>query len=288
MIKIVKKVLAHFGYRIERDFLIEDIDKYIELYGHESVKNKRFYNICVGTCFGFGGGINHPCWTNIDIDRSWKNDKDFPNSKECDPVKDIAHDLLSMKPIPVESSSAELVHSRFTVDRLTDDAAQYFMKEVYRILKTRGIFRLVSTDLDLDFRAYQNNDKKYYFWLSDRNSIEQLFLYHVVNQVSTLYPDKSTRKVTDDELKQLLKNMNYEKVMNYCTSLCSIEIQKENRYDHFNWWNQKKYERMLKNAGFKTFYRSAPEQSVSPVLRNSSYFDNKHIKVMMYMEAIKD
>jgi hypothetical protein len=181
-----------------------------------------------------------------------------------------------------------LVHSRFTVDRLTDEAAQLFFNEVYRILKKGGIFRIVSTNLDLDFRAYLNKDKNYFFWLSETVSIEQAFLFHMLTQVSTLYHDPSSEKISSEEFKNLVETMNYEDAMDYCTSKCSVEIHKKNRYDHFNWWNKKKYEKMLGLAGFKTIYSSAPEQSASPVLRNNYYFDNEHIKVMMYMEAVKN
>jgi hypothetical protein len=288
MKKIFKKILSYLGFELKKITNHDDTDLYIDLYGSESVKNRRFYNISTGAYKGFGGGINHPCWTNIDVDKPWKSDKYFPGGVECNPESDISHDLLSMKPIPVETATAELVHSRFTVDRLTDGAAQYFFNEVYRILKKGGIFRIVSTNLDLDFRAYKNNDKDYFFWLEENVSIEQAFLYHIVTQVSTLYNDPATKKITDEEFKQLLKTMNYEDALNYCVSRCSPEIHKNNRYDHFNWWNQKKYERMLSLAGFKTVYLSAPEQSASPVLRNNYYFDNEHLKVMMYMEAVKN
>lgn len=109
----------------------------------------------------------------------------------------------------------------------------------------------------------------------------------MVTQVSTYFDDSTTEKITAEEFKRLLKTMNYEDALNYCTSKCSVEIHKRNRYDHFNWWNKKKYKKMLNHAGFKSIYLSSPEQSASPVLRNSFYFDNVHNKVMMYMEAVK-
>jgi len=123
--------------------------------------------------------------------------------------------------------------------------------------------------------------------LGEKLSIEQMFLYHVVTQLSTIYPDPSSKKITDEELQELFHKMDYEEVMNYCVAQCSLEIQKRNRYDHFNWWNQNKFERMLSLAGFKAVFRSYPLQSAAPVMRNEYYFDNEHNKVMMYMETIK-
>lgn len=285
---ILKKFLRVAGYELNNITKSRyDVPLYLKHYGEDSVKNRCFYNISVGAYNGFGGGLHHPCWTNVDLDRPWKNDKYYPNSPEFNPKIDIAHDLLSMNPIPVESSTAELVHSRFTVDRLTDETAQYFFNEIFRILKKGGIFRIVSTNLDLDYRAYVNNDRDYFFWLEDDFTIEQMFLFHVVTQTSTNYHDSNTHKISDEELRQLFKKMNYEDVLNYCCSKCSIEIHKNNRYDHLNWWNQKKFGKMLNIAGFNSIYRSAAEQSASPVMRNEYYFDNDHMKVMMYMEAVK-
>jgi len=288
MITLLKKILKFLGFELLRiKKFNDDTILYIKLYGDESVKKRRFYNISAGACKGFGGGINHPCWTNIDVDKKWSSDPCFPDGAEYDPRRDIAHDLLSMKPLPVESDSAELVHSRFTVDRLTDEAALFFFKETHRILKKNGTFRIVSTDLDLDYRAYINKDKNYFFWLGDDFSIEQAFLYHVVTQVSTHYHDAVSIKITDQELRSLLQSMTYEDALTYCASRSSLEIHKQNRYDHFNWWNRKKFEKTLGLAGFKTIYLSAPEQSASPVMRNELFFDNDHLKVMMYMEAVK-
>jgi len=132
--KFLKSSLRDIGIDIKK-IRKSDVSLYVKLYGEESVKQRRFYNISVGAYKGFGGNINHPCWTNIDVDRPWKSDVYFPGSPEFNPDKDIAHDLLSMEPIPVESAIAELVHSRFTVDRLTDEAAQFFLMKFSAFLK---------------------------------------------------------------------------------------------------------------------------------------------------------
>jgi hypothetical protein len=76
--------------------------------------------------------------------------------------------------------------------------------------------------------------------------------------------------------------------MNHCTSKCSIETQREYRENHINWWNHKKLERKLKNAGFDIVSIVAPRQSSSPVMRNTGYFDTRANVVLLYMEAIKN
>ena len=288
MKKLLRAIFSCLGYELQKKRkTIEDLDVYKKLYGEESVSKRRFYNISAGAYKGFGGGINHPCWTNIDVDRSWKKDEFFPGAQEYNPDLDIAHDLLSMEPLPVDSCTAQLVHSRFAVDRITDEAARIFFKEIYRILKKGGIFRIVSTNVDIDLRAYLLNDMDYYFWLNQDVSIEQKFLFHVFSQTSSLYHDQSTQKISDEELRRYFKSMNWEDALNLCASKCSVEVHKNNRYDHFNWWNQMKFKRMLSSSGFKRIFLSHPTQSSAPVLRNKYYFDNEHNNVMMYFEGVK-
>lgn len=281
VIKIITKAFNYSGIDIRR-IKTSDTDKYIRLYGMESVEKRMFYNISAGAFIDFGCGIHHPCWTNIDVDLPWKYNKYKPGY-------DIVHDLLSIKSIPVESSTAELVHSRFTIASITDEAAQFFFNEVFRILKKGGIFRIVTPDIDLDYRAYVNNDMHFFYWFKNNKSvtIEQAFLFHVASQASTIHPTSPAERITDEQFRKLLDTMSLEDALNHCTSGCSVEFQKTHRIDHINWWNREKLERMLGQAGFKSVYLSAREQSASPVMRNNAYFDNIDNKFVMYMEAVK-
>jgi len=261
-----------------------DTDLYIKLYGKDSVEARRFYNISAGGHFDFGCGIHHPCWTNIDMDRNWKSAKCY------DPSKDIAHDLLTCNPIPVESSSAELVHSRLSIEHITDEAVLFMFTEIKRILKKDAIFRVHTINTDIDYRALKNNDREYFFWFQNNPSIslEQAFLEHFAASASNLTPDGAKNPISDEELRSVFSSLPYEDALNYCTARCPVELQNKYRNRHINWWNPNKLHKMLSMAGFKTIYLSAPEQSASPVLRNDFYFDNMCNRVMLYMEAVNN
>jgi predicted SAM-dependent methyltransferase len=289
MIEFVKNILDKAGIEIKKKKNRNDTWLYNELYGTESVNNRRFYNISAGGHFEFGGKFHHPLWTNIDVDRPWKWNK----GREFDPTTDIAHDPLTLKPIPIKSDTAELVQSRFAVEHITDDAAQVMFNEVHRMLKKNGVFRISCPHTDLYYAAYKRKDKHFFYWSKEHDflrnaSLDQLLLDHFAASLTTLRPEGSPKRINDDEFRRIFNTMPYENALNYITSQCSMEFHLTNRRNHINWWNFKKFEKMLSQAGFKQIIRSSPFQSAAPVMRNDNYFDNLYNGLLIYVEAIKD
>jgi SAM-dependent methyltransferase len=217
----------------------------------------------------------------MDLDRPWRGERTY------DPSVDISHDLLSMKPFPIESDSAGLAHSRYSIEHLTDEAALFFFKEVLRILKSKGIFRVVAPNIDLDYRAYQRGDRSFFYWQGPHVSLEQAYLIHIASNRSIHHSDSGPVQLTDADFRTILDSMPFEAAMDTIVSKCSMEKQLKYRDNHINWWNEPKLDAMLRKAGFKIVYRSAAEQSSSPVMRNEVYFDNRFQKCMFYMEAMK-
>jgi predicted SAM-dependent methyltransferase len=260
----------------------DDRELYLRCFPEDSIANRRFYNISAGGHFCFGGGFSHPYWTNIDFDRPW------PGTKAYDPRKDIAHDLMSMTPLPLPSDSAELVHCRYSIEHLTDEAAGFFFREARRVLKPDGILRLVTPDMELDFRAYRRGDRSFFYWQTPDRSIEDSFLTHFAASLSVHHHDGSPTRLSDEEFRRILDEKPFEEAMDIITSRCSLEKHAKNRDDHISWWTHGKLDRMLREAGFETAYASAAEQSSCPVMRNRLYFDNQFQRCMMYMEAVKD
>jgi SAM-dependent methyltransferase len=257
----------------------EDREVYLALYPKESVENRRFYNVSAGGHFGFGCGLKHPLWTSIDVDRPWKGERVF------NPRLDIAHDLLTMTPIPVESGTAELVHSRITIEHLPDEAVAYFFKEVKRMLKPGGIFRVVAPNIDLDYRALRANDRYYFNWEAPSVSLEQAMLVHFASHTSTLFQGPSRERISDQEFREIFETKTKEEALNYCTSKCNMDLQRSYR-SHINWWNEAKLRSALVTAGFSEVSLSGAGQSASPVLRNTYHFDNKYAVYMLFMECV--
>ena len=292
MKRLIQKLLNSIGYEIHRvPGKNLQLDLYKKLYSADSITNKRFYNIG-------SGGFSHPFWTNVDYDSEWYA------SNRANTLNGIQYDLFSLEPLPIADNSAEVAYSSHTIEHISNAAAQNMFNEVHRILKPQGIFRITTPNMDLEYRAYRENDRHYFYWidaysirknwervkynrsLSDA-SIEQIFLTHFASSVSTLHVDGAPERIDDEELNVLFEKLKYEEALDYCIAKCSIETQKKYPGNHINWWNFKKASSMLTKAGFSRIHLSGYGQSFCPVLRNTDLFDKTHPKLSLYVEAIK-
>lgn len=298
--RIASKLLEKAGYTIENTKIVDDTALYKNLYGVDSVNNRRFYNICAGGHYGFGGKFSHPCWTNVDVIRPVnKNDNVY------NPDRDIEHDLLSMQTLPIESNSAELVFCQYAIEHITNDAAKFFFKEVERILKPGGVFRIVTPNIELDYHAYQNNDMHYFHWIEhmsipavyeelgfkiplNKASFEQVVIAHFAANASTIHVGSNPNRIEDEEFREIMKTLPKEEALDHCINKCSAEVQKQFRHNHMNWWNHNKLIKFLNEAGFSNHKIIAPGQSSAPVMRNRQHFDILWNEVALFVEGIKE
>ncbi len=275
--------------KIKKD--IYQLQLYHDLYPRESLINKRFYNIGAGK-------FRHPYWTNIDLKSEWyaKTQKDSIF---------INYDLFSLEKLPLFDNSAEVFYSSHTLEHINDVAAQNMFNEAFRILKQGGIFRIITPNIDLDYRAFREMDINYFYWIENYSrpksverlklkmpmnqaSIEQVFLYHFASYLSELFDDETLPKISSEELNEIFSKYEYENALNHIISRCSVDKLTKIHYgNHMNWWNEEKAFKMLKKAGFIEIYRSAYGQSFCPILRNMYLFDITTPKVSLYIEAIK-
>jgi SAM-dependent methyltransferase len=295
IIHFTKRKLRKFGIDISIKRFSDDKHIYHEEYPEDSITNRRFYNVSAGGHPDLS--IEHPYWTNLDLEgisRMKYGEKHLP--------KVVPYDMLHKERLPIEDNSAEIILSQYSVEHVNNAAADFFFKESFRALKENGIIRVVAPNVDLDFHAYQNNDRSYFFWehwFSDKPtryglntpmnqaSLEQVFISHFAASASTIHIADNPDKIDDKEFRSVIHSSSYEEALDYCTSRCKMDIQKEYRYNHINWWNATKLTTALKDAGFKDAYIAGPNQSLARIFRNNYYFEKKPNHVALTIEAVK-
>ena len=265
-----------------------DLSLYCKLYEREDVMKRRFYNIGAGK-------FVHAAWTNVDYSSEWYKENKI----------DINFDLMLNQALPVDDETANIVYSSHTIEHIPTNSAQNMFNESFRILRTGGILRLTTPNIDLDYRACTNEDKEYFYWMGEYSepenmaraaigrrmcdvSLKQVFLHHFASQVSELHANPTTNKISDVEFDEIFGAMEYEDALDFCVSRCSLELQRKYPGNHINWWNRRKLFRMLETAGFRKVWLSGYGQSFAAVLRNTFYFDNTHPRVSIYVEALKE
>jgi predicted SAM-dependent methyltransferase len=262
------------------------LERYAKLFGEEVVQARRFYNL---------GGTNkehHPAWTMIN----------HPSEHYGLDSMDIAWDLLAATPLPIDSDSACIIYSRYTLEHVPDRAVEHFLSEAFRALKAGGFLRLVVPDIDLFYWAYRNGDTSLFErghkaddefpdgkFLSnpEKAPLEQRFLWTFASNATTLHADGAPERLSDAELRKAFAELSYAEALNYCTAKCSLDVQRRYPEDHINWFNADKLIEMVRNAGFKSVFRSGCGQSRCPVLRDTRVFDARASEIGLYIEAIK-
>lgn len=256
-------VEPYFWNYHEKDW---QLDLYEELYTNKTLMDKQFYNIGAG-CF------RHPYWHSVDYVQTHYD----TIISSADPNL-INYDLMSREPLPLESGLAEVFYSSHTLEHIDSESMAFVLKDIYRCLKKEGILRLVLPDVDLYYRAFLDNDFKFHDYDSSL-SMEQFFVSSFATHIA--------KKYTDKEIRRIFSEMSYEEALDHFSEQCSKSNQRKNPSSHMNWFNYKKIEKCLYEAGFKNVRRSGFGQSSVPILRNTSLFDNSHSDIALYVEAVR-
>jgi ubiquinone/menaquinone biosynthesis C-methylase UbiE len=288
----VRKIFGFLGYDVVL-YRKVDLSTYTKKYDEDSLEKRRFYNIGAGK-------FSHPYWTNIDYISEWYS------TNNSYTLKGIQYDLLSLEHIPVESNSAEVIYSSHTIEHINNEAAQNMFNESYRMLKKGGILRLTTPNINLLYRAYCENDRDFFYWINEESarastekamarhklnipfskaSISQIFLLQFASSASMVHSDGASERISDEKLRNLFEELPFEAVLDYCTKLCPIEIQRKYPGNHINWWNKDKMFNMLEKSGFKNIYLSGYGQSFCSILRDTTLFDKTYPAVSLYIEA---
>ncbi len=278
---LILETLSRFNLELKRT------DGYrLHLYGAADHTERPYYNVGAGSFF-------HPCWTNIDFVSDW-----YAGMQK----NIIAHDLMSLSPLPIAAASAKIIYTSHTIEHVTEAAVRVLFQEAHRCLRPSGILRVTTgPDADTDYAALMRGDADWFYWDQHHDRpgtfeetsykpqssvpLEERWLHHVASQLAPNDLSPSEHKFAAAEIGEILGSMPMEQALDYFTGLCRFQPARPG--NHISWWNHAKVERFMREAGFTVIYRSGHQQSCSPFMRRSSQFDSTHPQMSIYVEAIR-
>jgi ubiquinone/menaquinone biosynthesis C-methylase UbiE len=127
----------------------EEEELYREMFGVSAVDNREFLNIGAGR-------FKHAAWRNVDY---WQSG--YENLLKYS-KPDIDHDLSKCEPINVPDQSIHIVYTSHTIEHLLDHHVSYVFNDVFRMLRSGGLIRVVCPSADLAYYAFLRNDMRYF------------------------------------------------------------------------------------------------------------------------------
>jgi len=266
---------------------------YREKYSLDQLARKPFI------CFG-PGNFRHKYWRTADKiyvkdgGKSWSEIR----SKRYKEEIDYFWDMYERKPIAVDDDSIEIAYASHIVEHAYNDDNEFFFRDVRRILRKGGVFRLTAPNIDLGLRAAKDGDFTYFgygqFLRGGENRERVLgnklhrypIEYYVVESCSLLVRKENSTFLSPDQCVNFLwADDDVYRTLDKASALSDRDLN-DKVAAHVNWFNPNKITCMLLRAGFSEVRVSAYGQSIHPILRDIRYFDNTNPKVSWYVDAI--
>jgi SAM-dependent methyltransferase len=224
-----------------------------------------------------GGNFHHDGWTNVDYPFESRARK-----QRLDNI-DIVHNFMEMKPLPIDSKSADIIYSEHCIEHLTDEAAKYLIKECYRILRPNAILRISCPDADLIYDRYSDEN------ISTIGFNSKLFSSGKGTELLDVLASPLAGK--HDNLWVVQKWAAFDKqsffhVLTEAIPPVDVEYQKQNPGGHLAWWNFEKMRSAMTLAGFNSIIKVQRHESRNSFLVEK-YIDNTKPEFSLRVEGMK-
>ena len=193
-----------------------------------------------------GGMFIRPHWKVLDHPSSWYSY--YPA------FIDIDLDLSSESRFPFDDDSVTFFYCCHTLEHIPGQTCPHILREMHRCLKPGGAARLTVPDYDLAREAYENKDREFFKTYPPRGlCLDEVLVWWFAALV--------VGRVDPEEIRENYERMEPAEFADHYTSLVSREEQSEKTGNHINWFDHAKLSGMLREAGFKTVYRSRHQGS---------------------------
>jgi predicted SAM-dependent methyltransferase len=201
---------------------------------------------------------------------------------------DINFDLSSFKNLPFEDNRFEGVYTSHCLEHLTDKNVNFVISEVFRVLKTGGVFRITVPDISKYFDAYDRKDLHFFNWI--RNKMPYLY-DSWLRFITREFAGNVVDDFSDIELEQKYKTLGRKNYCDYFGKLSNENTDKNRNIPdiHKSYWDIEKMGNAFKNVGFKnTYERKQFDGSIDYfVNKSNTMFNSTRPNISLYYEGIK-
>ncbi|MFW6310850.1 MAG: hypothetical protein ACOC1K_01295 [Nanoarchaeota archaeon] len=178
---------------------------------------------------------------------------------------------------------------------MPDEVIKVTFREVNRILKKEGVFRIACPDSDMFYITLNRNEKNYWRWRElwfnnhgidfNKVTVEDFLIREIATKKCRFAPPNHFKKIEPNEIKYLYDNNKKSSFFDLLTK--NIEYDVNYAGYHINWWNAEKITEFLNRAGFKKTVIMSKNKSLARPFHDSFFFDNTHPEMSLYIEAYK-
>jgi len=247
-------------------------------------------NLNIGSCQFRKDG-----WINLD-----KPSAHYNNRQE---KIDINYDLNSHNEIPISDEDLTSAYTSHTIEHIPDSSVEYLFKEVHRMLRIGGVFRITCPDIGRCYDAYMQNDIEYISgWLANPKGwkrfrsmgIGEQFLFIFASYLSPYLANTGfVRKYDEDEINNIFKTKTKEAALSYFTEECQRtagHLQKSTPGNHISWWDFEKLKEKLQVIGFNNITKQEYNKSTFSFLEGFDCLSEANVSqsdYTLFIECIK-
>ena len=198
-------------------------------------------------------------------------------------------DLTKDLPLPCEDSSINGVYSSHCLEHLTRRQVKELLSECYRVLKKKGILRIIVPNMKELFDNYDKKNISYFSWFMDKENKEgQIWVFDSwIRLVVRSFAGHVVDLFSDKELNEMYLNNNREEFVNKILSKEDIAPERWVPNTHKSFWTPESLKKEFELTGFQNICLSKPSKSKEKVFRNRWFFDNTLPEKSIIMEATK-
>lgn len=263
----------------------DDSADYLALFGASVAQDRPFLNIGAGDW-------RHPFWRNHDFVQP-------PYDKYTLP--DYNLDLSKLDPWPLKDGDLLGAFTSHAIEHLTDPMVAHIFREVARILRPGGVFRVSAPDFHTAYTAWRLNDARYYdqrstgrlkrdilmvatnAGFSRGKTVPQLYF----ERIASCYGRLTEWRGIPLSQGVLAEHNNRTPEAAADAILAGADFAQKKPSQHINYWTEEKLRQMLTEAGFRLVLRSSYGQCVLPLMRNKAHFDRTRPNESIWVDAVR-